>query len=124
MTNTIQTVADLAPKNKKPNCVSSAVSTGKAAIKPLNVAGKSAQAWIALKEVIEAQPRMKVIAADDRTMHATDTTKWIKFTDDIEFLLDGDVIHVRSASRIGYSDWGVNRKRVEAIREQLNSRLA
>lgn len=121
---TSKTLADLAPKSKKPNCVSSVVSSGKAAIAPLSCNGDASAAWAALKGVIEAQPSMAIKAVDDRYMHATDTTKLVKFVDDVEFLLDGENIQVRSCSRVGYSDWGVNRKRVESIREQLAAKLA
>jgi uncharacterized protein (DUF1499 family) len=49
----------------------------------------------------------------------------MRFVDDVEFLFDdtNKKIHVRSASRVGYSDMGVNRKRVEELRKLLNERL-
>ncbi len=120
---TDKTAADLAPTSKKPNCVSSVVTAGKAAIAPLSFTGDAAAAWIALKDVIESQPRMAIKDASANYLHATDTTKLVKFVDDVEFLLDDNVIHVRSESRVGYSDWGVNRKRVEMIRAQLAEKL-
>jgi len=54
-------------------------------------------------------------------LHATFTSRLFRFVDDVELRLDPDrgVIHIRSASRVGHSDFGVNRKRVQAIRERL-----
>jgi uncharacterized protein (DUF1499 family) len=54
-------------------------------------------------------------------LYAQCSTRWLKFTDDVEFYLDASagVIHVRSASRIGRSDLGVNRARVEALRARF-----
>ena len=63
-------------------------------------------------------PRTKVVRQDERYLHAEFTSALFRFVDDVELLLDADagVVHVRSASRIRYSDMGANRRRVEAIR--------
>jgi uncharacterized protein (DUF1499 family) len=53
------------------------------------------------------------------------TSRLLRFRDDVEFLLGpGDAVQVRSASRLGYSDLGVNRKRVETIRARLTAAAA
>ena len=52
-------------------------------------------------------------------LHATFVSRIFRFVDDLELRADGETIHVRSASRVGYSDLGVNRKRVEALRAKL-----
>ena len=67
-------------------------------------------------------PRTKVIRLEDDYMHLECSSKLFRFVDDVEFWFDdaNKVIHCRSASRKGYSDLGVNRKRLEKIRQQFN----
>ena len=67
---------------------------------------------------------MRIEAADDNYLHAVATTRIMRFKDDLEFLLDRDAgtIGVRSASRVGYSDLGANRDRVESLRQTLAAR--
>ena len=60
--------------------------------------------------------RARVVEVTDRYLHAEFTTPVFRFVDDVEFLLAADAIHVRSASRLGWSDFGVNRRRVERLR--------
>ena len=64
--------------------------------------------------------RTKIITKDERYIHAEFRSEWFRFVDDVEFCFDEqkNIIHVRSASRVGYSDFGVNRKRVEDIRNR------
>ena len=60
----------------------------------------------------------------DRTyLHAEFTSRFMHYVDDVEFLYDqaAGLVHVRSASRVGYSDLGVNRKRIESIRRAVKS---
>jgi len=58
-------------------------------------------------------------------LHATYKTPLVGYTDDLELLLDEDsgVLHIRSASRIGRSDLGANRKRIEALRLLLKGKI-
>jgi len=67
--------------------------------------------------------RARVVTEDGCYIHVEFTSFVFRFVDDAEFLLDEAVktIHVRSASRIGYSDLGVNRKRVEMIRSRFDA---
>jgi len=115
----------LAPCSNKPNCVNSQAETDTHQIAPLSYSGASAQAMIHLKEVIEAMARTRIITVTDNYLYAEFTSRILRFVDDVEFWLDADaqVIHVRSASRVGYSDLGVNRQRVERIRAQFNQCL-
>jgi len=104
-----------------PNCVSSQSTDAAYQIEPLAYSVESAQALADLKSVIEAMPRTKIITETDNYIYAEFTTALMGFVDDAEFYLDeaAGVIHVRSASRLGQSDLGVNRKRVEEIRSKF-----
>jgi uncharacterized protein (DUF1499 family) len=101
-----------------PNCVSTQAADDAHRIDPLTYAGTAAEAMERLKAVLAAHPRTKVATATDAYLHAECTTALFRFVDDVEFLIDDEnkVIHFRSASRVGRSDLGVNRKRMEAIR--------
>jgi uncharacterized protein (DUF1499 family) len=72
--------------------------------------------------VIQNLERTKVITETENYLHTEFTSKVMGFVDDVEFLLNDStkVIHVRSASRLGESDLGVNRKRIETIRAKLD----
>lgn len=106
-----------------PNCVCSQDS-GDHGIEPLAFKGDSASAWARLKEVVAARPRTSLVEETDSYLHAECTSLLFRFVDDLEFQLDSEAsrIHVRSASRSGHSDLGVNRKRVEEIRTAFESR--
>ena len=72
----------------------------------------------AIAKALAAMPNTVIVRQDSSYIYAQSTTALLKFTDDIEFALDAaqGLVHVRSASRLGQKDFGVNRKRVEAIR--------
>lgn len=108
-----------------PNCVCSQIGDAQHAIAPLRFSDDAASAWKRLRQVITGQPRTHVVTGDDRYLHVEFTTALLRFVDDVEFLLDptAGVIHVRSASRVGKSDLGTNRKRVEAIRKLFETGL-
>jgi uncharacterized protein (DUF1499 family) len=116
----------LAPCKRTPNCVSSQADAHKDAehyIGPIRAAGGARDAWAALRSVLQSTPRVKLIAERDNYLYAEFTSRFMGFVDDVEFLLDdqGAVIHVRSASRLGSSDFGVNRQRVETIRNRIEA---
>ena len=113
----------LAPCPGSPNCVSSQSQDADHHIKPFEYDGALIQAKERLLEVIQAMDRVKITAVEDDYVHAEFTSRVFRFVDDVEFYFDRDhkVIHVRSASRVGYSDLGANRKRVEKIRQALVS---
>ncbi len=108
-----------------PNCVSSQTVKKDHAINPLSYNGSYSDAKQALLSIISSLPRTKIIADNDWYIHVTFTSHLMRFVDDVEFLFDdtNKKIYVRSASRVGYSDMGVNRKRIEDLRQRLNERL-
>lgn len=110
----------LAACPSSPNCV---VSQGKEdaehAIAPLTYTGDAASAMTKLRQVVEGQPRSEIIEQTDSYLYAEFTSRLMGFVDDTEFYLDPNApgtIHVRAAARLGQSDLGVNRNRIEAIR--------
>lgn len=108
----------LAPCKESPNSVSSFATDSEHKVRPFDFAGPSDAAWEKLKRTVADVPNAKVISFTDRYLHAEFTSKLFRFVDDVEFVLDSGEhkIHVKSASRVGYSDLGVNRRRVEDIR--------
>jgi uncharacterized protein (DUF1499 family) len=108
----------LAPCPSSPNCVSSLASDDGHRVAPLAYQGDPAAAMRRLRAVIAAMPRARIVSADDTALHAEFTSFLFRFVDDVDCVVDpkAGVIQIRSASRVGYSDLGVNRKRVEAIR--------
>lgn len=104
-----------------PNCVNSQTTDAAHAIAPLHYTSTPEKALTALKQTIQAQPRTQIITETQDYLYAEFTSSLMGFVDDVEFLLDQDagVIQVRSASRLGESDLGVNRQRVESIRAAL-----
>ncbi|MEQ8466644.1 DUF1499 domain-containing protein [Coleofasciculus sp. E2-BRE-01] len=107
---------------ESPNCVNSQAQDAQHKIDPLTYKSAPAKAIADLKTVIENMERTKIITESENYLYAEFATKLMGFVDDVEFFLDegANVIHVRSASRLGQSDLGVNRKRVETIRTKFN----
>ena len=110
----------LAPCPKKPNCVSS-MASGRQRIEP--IANGETQ-WQRLPTVLGEFPGIRIVARDSDYLRAEARTPVLRFVDDVEFQYspEENVIHVRSASRLGYSDFGANRKRLESIRERLEEK--
>lgn len=109
----------LTPCPNSPNCVvSQGAQDGEHAIAPIAYTTDKATALAKLKAVIAAQPRTELIEQTEDYLYAEFTSQLMGFVDDVEFYFDPaeSVIQVRSASRLGESDLGVNRKRIEAIR--------
>lgn len=106
---------------ESPNCVCSFDTDDEHAIAPLDAGADPAATWERLRGLLQSMSRVKTVTDEGDYLHAEFTTPLLRFVDDVEFLLDADagVIHVRSASRVGHSDMGVNRQRVEQLREQL-----
>lgn len=106
-----------------PNCVNSQSpkSDGEHSIEPIAYTSSPEQAIANLKSVIQDSPRTKIVSETSDYVYAEFASALMGFVDDVEFYLDKSesVIHVRSASRLGKSDLGVNRKRVEEIREKF-----
>lgn len=100
------------------NCVVSQNADAKHAIDPITYHVDRDTARKALLKVLTVVPRTEVVEQTDNYIHAVSKSRIFKFADDVEFYfpLDESVIHLRSASRIGESDLGVNRRRIEQIR--------
>lgn len=92
-----------------------------AAIAPIEISNSGKATLASIRTIIETMPGTKIIENTPNYLYAQFTTPILKFVDDAEFWFDADanVIDVRSASRLGKSDLGVNRKRIEKIRSAL-----
>ena len=103
----------------KPNCVSSQARNVEHSIEPFAFSDSVQDAKRRLRAALATEQRMTVIKDQDTYLHAEARSRVFRFVDDVEFLIDPEhkLIHVRSASRSGYSDLGVNRRRVERIRQ-------
>ena len=113
----------LAPCPNRPNCVCSRDDAApRHRVEPFAVTGDPAAAFGRLKDLLAGAPRTVLVATTDHYLHAACRSR-LGFVDDLECRLcpATGVIHVRSASRIGYWDFGVNRARIEALRRRLQS---
>lgn len=114
----------LRPCPETPNCVSSEAGTAAAKlVAPFPAPGGRGD-LARLARVVSAWPRTVIITNDGGYMHAESTSLIWRFVDDVEFRFDSvaSVIQVRSASRLGRSDLGVNRKRVEGLRAKWSTK--
>ncbi|EKQ67647.1 hypothetical protein OsccyDRAFT_3929 [Leptolyngbyaceae cyanobacterium JSC-12] len=116
----------LSPCPNSPNCVCSYDTDVVHAIAPLSFNGEASEAIAKLKQVIQSIERTTIVTESSDYLYAEFKSKLMGFVDDVEFYLDSaaKVIHVRSASRLGKSDLGVNRNRIELIREKLKELAA
>ncbi len=108
----------LAPCPDRPNCVSSLAEDAAHRVEPLPLEGTPEEALGRLREIIEAMPGATVDEVGEGRLTARFRSRVFRFVDDLDLVVDAaaGVVHVRSASRVGYSDLGANRRRVEAIR--------
>jgi len=116
----------LTPCPSTPNCVSSQSPEGdEHYIAPLAFLGEETEARSQLKTLLQNWPGAKIVEESDRYLSAEFTSRWMGFVDDVEFVLSDrkHQIDVRSASRQGESDLGVNRKRIESLRSRLQETL-
>jgi uncharacterized protein (DUF1499 family) len=116
--------ARLAPCPASPNCVSSDAGDERHAVADLELAAPAPEAWRAAREAVAALPRTRTVAESEGYLHAECRSALFRFVDDLELHLRADAgrIAVRSASRVGRSDLGVNRRRVEDLRAALRAR--
>ena len=112
------------PCPKKPNCVSSqaAANDKRHYIEALTYSGASERARELLERAIAGMKRARVVIREPYYWRAEFRSVLWRFADDVEFLFDDDVrkIDIRSASRVGYSDLGVNRRRIEELRRRFS----
>lgn len=117
------TAGRLAPCKPTPNCVSSQADRSDTThyVAPLVAGDDPARAFATLKRIVHETPRVKVVRDEADYLYAEYRSRLFRFVDDVEFSLDAGagVIQVRSASRLGQGDLGVNRERVEDIRARL-----
>jgi uncharacterized protein (DUF1499 family) len=121
-TNLGVTHGRLAPCKRTPNCVSSQADAQDREhhIAPIAFNGDFSQ----LKKAVESMARSTVISAQGGYLYAEFRTRLMRYVDDLELWYDerAGLVHVRSASRLGRRDFGVNRKRVEALRSLIQAR--
>jgi uncharacterized protein (DUF1499 family) len=113
----------LAPCPKSPNCVSTQAEDQEHGMEAIPYTASLDEARESMRAVILSMPRTKIVASSDDYLRAEFRSKIFRFVDDVEFFFDDTEkrIHFRSASRIGYSDLGVNRKRMKTVREEFEN---
>jgi len=115
----------LARPKSTPNCVSSQADPADAEhyIAPIPFKGDAAAAMAAVRKAVEGMQDTTIVRAQGGYLYAEFRTKLMRFVDDVEFYYDDKAgqIHVRSASRLGRRDFGVNRARVESLRARIEA---
>ena len=101
-----------------PNCVSSTATDSVHAVAPFEARDPAEALRVLGAAVRRVDGFTAVLVEDDGYLHATFTTPTLRFVDDLELQVGDGVVHVRSASRLGHGDGGVNRARVEALRRE------
>jgi uncharacterized protein (DUF1499 family) len=108
----------LAPCKRSPNCVSSQAnpSDEEHYIAPIHGTME------AVRRAVQAMPRTTIVSQRENYLYAEFRTKLLRYVDDVELFFDGRVVQVRSCSRLGRRDFGVNRRRVEELRRLIEAR--
>lgn len=108
-----------------PNCVCTQASRTAQHMPAIAFSGTAAEAIAALVEEITNWPRTRIVSRKSNYLHITVRTWLFRFVDDVEFLADEEthLLHFRSASRVGYSDLGVNRRRMEKVSNRISKLL-
>ncbi len=111
----------LSPCPSSPNAVCSDAPPGPCHVEPFSVAGQPEPAWTVALQEVALLPRTEIVTATHLYLHAECHSRLLGFVDDLElhFRPAQGMIAVRSASRLGHSDLGVNRRRVERLRSSL-----
>ncbi|MCW8859657.1 MAG: DUF1499 domain-containing protein [Deltaproteobacteria bacterium] len=109
------------PCPASPNCVSTDATDTKHQIAPFKIKSSDIDVWQQIQQQVSALPKTQIVTATENYLHAECRSSLFGFIDDLEFLLrpEQGEIAIRSAARLGYSDLGVNRKRVESLRALL-----
>lgn len=104
-----------------PNCVVSENADASHAIDPIAFKGVAEVAMARLSALLDRYPGCRIVEQRSGYLRCEFRTRICRFVDDVEFRLDAGagLIHVRSASRLGYSDLGTNRRRVESLRQAM-----
>ncbi|MHA2398807.1 MAG: DUF1499 domain-containing protein [Promethearchaeota archaeon] len=111
------------PCPKSPNCVSTQSVDEKHKLEPLEYTGTIEEAKLKIKKIIATYKRTKLITEEQHYLHYEFRTATFKFVDDVEFYFEEakNLIHFRSAARLGYSDLGVNKKRMLKVSEMYKN---
>lgn len=113
----------LTPCPSSPNCVSTFDTDAQHGMQPLRYEGETDAARARLLNIVEGLPNTTIISEQPNYVHIEFRSRLWRFIDDVEFYLpqDENVVHFRSASRLGYGDGGVNRARMEQIQQQFTT---
>lgn len=113
----------LAPCPSSPNCVSTQAETQQHWIAPLTPASGDENPIETVATIVAGMQRATIVEQSETYLRAEFRSRLFRFCDDVEFFYDRSAgqIHFRSASRVGHSDLGVNRRRMEEIRQRLRS---
>lgn len=111
----------LADCHNYPNCVSTQAANSEHHIDPIPYTLSAKETQRQLESIIRAMPRSRIVSSQTGYVHAEFSSLLLGFVDDVELSIDAteNIIHFRSAARLGRSDFGVNRRRMEHIRQQL-----
>ena len=109
----------------RPNCVCSLETRSSHRVEPLPLTRPPAEAVKAVRDALDGLPRCRIVDEQADYIHAVVTSRLFRFRDDVEIWIDteGESVHFRSASRIGYSDLGVNRRRIEKLAKELTGKV-
>jgi len=110
-------VGELYPCPDTDNCVRSGATDPRHAIDPLACPGDRLEDVVGV--ALDVLPRTEMVVVRDGYAHLRSASRWMGFVDDLELRADGDQIQVRAAARLGQRDFGVNRDRVESLREAV-----
>jgi uncharacterized protein (DUF1499 family) len=108
----------LAPCKRSPNCVSSQADPSDLEHYIAPIRGSIAAA----RDAIKSMPRTTIVEEKVNYLYAEFRTRLLHYVDDVELYFDGQVLQVRSCSRLGRRDFGVNRRRVEDLRALIEAR--
>jgi len=115
----------LLPCPASPNCVSSLSPESDTThhVQPLTMHNSVEATMLGLKAIVSEMPRTQILDEASDYLRVQFTTQVLRFRDDVEFHImhDKNLVHIRSASRVGYSDFGANRKRVGRIHDAWRS---
>ena len=105
----------------RPNCVSTQAENTDSRLDPIPLSRSLEEARRQIDTTLRSMPRTRIVSSGDGYLHAESRSLWLGFVDDVEFAIDesAGLIHFRSASRVGYSDLGVNRERMEEFRARF-----
>ena len=116
--------------SKKPNCICSIDSKDSHRIEPFQVTDEGNKniefTFAKLRDSVQKIPRVLLVTQEPGYLHFIFITGFMRFKDDVYFEYDSEskLIHFKSASRLGYSDWGANRKRHREISKIIDAKLA